>query len=98
VYNNKHINIITCLCRCDRILSYGKGTRLLSYKRAELTLSDHRPVTAFYISEVEVLVHRKFQRALKFTNAEVEDNLLLGKEAILKPLSCETGNAMTNWI
>ncbi|PVH62077.1 hypothetical protein PAHAL_3G200000 [Panicum hallii] len=83
---------------CDRILSYGKGTRLLSYKRAELTLSDHRPVTAFYISEVEVLVHRKFQRALKFTNAEVEDNLLLGKEAILKPLSCETGNAMTNWI
>ncbi|TKY46082.1 Type IV inositol polyphosphate 5-phosphatase 3 [Spatholobus suberectus] len=29
---------------CDRILSYGKGMRLLSYRRAELKLSDHRPV------------------------------------------------------
>ncbi|CAN6327478.1 unnamed protein product [Urochloa humidicola] len=57
---------------CDRILSYGKGTRLLSYKRAELTCSDHRPVTAVFISEVEIFVHRKFQRALKFINAEVE--------------------------
>ena len=82
MYNNKHISIITSLCRCDRILSYGKGTRLLSYTRAELTLSDHRPVTAFYISEVDVFIHRKFQRALKFTNAEVEDNLL----------NCEAGN------
>ncbi|KAG2626138.1 type IV inositol polyphosphate 5-phosphatase 3-like isoform X2 [Panicum virgatum] len=67
---------------CDRILSYGKGTKLLSCTRAELTLSDHRPVTAFYITEVEVFIHRKFQRALKFTNAEVEDNLL----------NCEAGN------
>ncbi|RLN18033.1 type IV inositol polyphosphate 5-phosphatase 3-like [Panicum miliaceum] len=76
--------------KCDRILSYGKGTRLLSYKRAELTCSDHRPVTAVFISEVEVFVHRKFQRALNFTNAEVEDNLLLGrKEALLKPFNLE---------
>ncbi|CAL4909302.1 unnamed protein product [Urochloa decumbens] len=51
---------------CDRILSYGKGTRLLSYKRAELTFSDHRPVTAVYMADVEVFVHRKFQRALTF--------------------------------
>ncbi|PUZ65021.1 hypothetical protein GQ55_3G189900 [Panicum hallii var. hallii] len=77
---------------CDRILSYGKGTRLLSYKRAELTFSDHRPVTAVYMADVEVFVHRKFQRALTFTNTEVDDHLLLGKEAVLEPLNHETGN------
>ncbi|KAF8715691.1 hypothetical protein HU200_026633 [Digitaria exilis] len=49
---------------CDRILSYGKGIKLLSYKRGELTLSDHRPVTAVYMVEVEVLHRRKLQRAL----------------------------------
>ncbi|TKW26180.1 hypothetical protein SEVIR_3G169700v4 [Setaria viridis] len=49
---------------CDRILSYGKGIRLLLYKRGELTLSDHRPVTAVYMAEIEVLRRRKLQRAL----------------------------------
>lgn len=49
---------------CDRILSYGKGLRLLSYKRAELMFSDHRPVTAVYMADVEVFCHRKLQRAL----------------------------------
>ncbi|XP_025808013.1 type IV inositol polyphosphate 5-phosphatase 3-like isoform X2 [Panicum hallii] len=77
---------------CDRILSYGKGTRLLSYKRAELTFSDHRPVTAVYMADVEVFVHRKFQRALTFTNTEVDDHLLLGKETVVEPLNHETGN------
>jgi hypothetical protein len=52
------------MCRCDRILSYGKGIRLLLYKRGELTLSDHRPVTAIYMAEVEVFRRRKLQRAL----------------------------------
>ncbi|KAM3412139.1 hypothetical protein ACQJBY_003676 [Aegilops geniculata] len=60
---------------CDRILSYGKGIRLDSYRRAGLNLSDHRPVCAVYMAEVEVLCHRKFQKA--FTNVEVEDHLLL---------------------
>ncbi|GJN15061.1 hypothetical protein PR202_gb01949 [Eleusine coracana subsp. coracana] len=49
---------------CDRILSHGKGIKLLSYKRSELTFSDHRPVTAVYMVETEVLRHRKLQRAL----------------------------------
>ncbi|CAA6660862.1 unnamed protein product [Spirodela intermedia] len=31
---------------CDRILSFGRGLRLLSYSRVELKLSDHRPVRA----------------------------------------------------
>ncbi|KAK8572181.1 hypothetical protein V6N12_028242 [Hibiscus sabdariffa] len=39
---------------CDRILKYGKGLRQLSYRRSELTLSDHRPVTATYMAEVEL--------------------------------------------
>ncbi|CAL5095989.1 unnamed protein product [Urochloa decumbens] len=55
---------------CDRILSYGNGIRLLSYKRGELTLSDHRPVTAVYMAEVEVFRRRKLQRALTFTDAD----------------------------
>uniref|UniRef100_A0A0E0L514 Inositol polyphosphate-related phosphatase domain-containing protein n=1 Tax=Oryza punctata TaxID=4537 RepID=A0A0E0L514_ORYPU len=55
---------------CDRILSRGKGIR-----RGELKLSDHRPVTAVYMADVEVLCHRKLQKALTFTDAEVEYHL-----------------------
>ncbi|KAG5525347.1 hypothetical protein RHGRI_031877 [Rhododendron griersonianum] len=58
---------------CDRILSLGKGMRLLSYGRTELRLSDHRPVTASYVVEVEVFSPRKLQRALTFTDAEIEN-------------------------
>ncbi|KAF7812461.1 type IV inositol polyphosphate 5-phosphatase 3 [Senna tora] len=58
---------------CDRILSYGKGLRLLSYRRSELKISDHRPVTATYMAEVEVFSPRKLQRALTFTDAEIEN-------------------------
>ncbi|KAF8404471.1 hypothetical protein HHK36_009356 [Tetracentron sinense] len=58
---------------CDRILSFGKGMRLLNYKRIEYMLSDHRPVSATYLAEVEVFCHRKLQRALTFTDAELED-------------------------
>ncbi|KAJ0025082.1 hypothetical protein Pint_07868 [Pistacia integerrima] len=58
---------------CDRILSYGKGMRLLKYRRAELKMSDHRPVTATYVAEVEEFSHKKLQRALTFTDAEIEN-------------------------
>ncbi|KAK7855660.1 type iv inositol polyphosphate 5-phosphatase 3 [Quercus suber] len=60
--------------KCDRILSCGKGMKLLSYRRAELKLSDHRPVTATYMAEVEVFSPRKLQRALTFTDAEIEND------------------------
>lgn len=60
--------------RCDRILSLGKGMRLLSYRRTDLRLSDHRPVTASYMVEVEVFSPRKLQRALTFTDAEIENH------------------------
>ncbi|TKY51457.1 Type IV inositol polyphosphate 5-phosphatase 3 [Spatholobus suberectus] len=58
---------------CDRILSYGMGMRLLSYGRTELKFSDHRPVTATYMAEVEVFSPRKLQKALTFTDAEIEN-------------------------
>ncbi|XP_017247563.1 type IV inositol polyphosphate 5-phosphatase 3 isoform X2 [Daucus carota subsp. sativus] len=58
---------------CDRILSYGKGIKLMSYKRTELMMSDHRPVSATYMVEVEVFSSKKLQRALTFTDAEIED-------------------------
>jgi hypothetical protein len=54
------------------VLSYGKGLKLLGYRRSELALSDHRPVTAMYAAEVEVFSSRKLQRALTLTDAEVE--------------------------
>ncbi|KAL6549105.1 Inositol polyphosphate phosphatase, catalytic domain ues [Orobanche hederae] len=58
---------------CDRILSFGRGMKLLSYRRSELKLSDHRPLTATYMVEVEVFSPRKLQRALTFTDAEIEE-------------------------
>ncbi|KAF9603986.1 hypothetical protein IFM89_039340 [Coptis chinensis] len=57
---------------CDRILSFGKGTRLLNYNRVEEMLSDHRPVKALYIAEVEVFCHKKLQKVLAFTDPELK--------------------------
>ncbi|CAL9074636.1 unnamed protein product [Musa acuminata var. zebrina] len=71
---------------CDRILSFGKGMRLLDYRRFELRLSDHRPVTAVFMAEVEVFCHRKLQRALTVTDAEVEEQL-----------NSEADNGETGW-
>ncbi|KAL8233396.1 hypothetical protein R6Q59_019496 [Mikania micrantha] len=59
---------------CDRILSFGKGIRQLSYLRSELMFSDHRPVSASYMIEVEVFSPRKLQKALTFTDAEIEND------------------------
>ncbi|KAE8728310.1 DNAse I-like superfamily protein isoform 2 [Hibiscus syriacus] len=51
---------------CDRILFYGRGMRQLRYSRTELKLSDHRPVSAVYMAEVEVFCPRRLQRALTY--------------------------------
>jgi protein subunit release factor A len=69
------VNFLVHLCRCDRILSSDKGMRLLSYNTVDNRLSDHRPVTAVYMVDVEVFSSKKLQRALTFTDAEVEDHL-----------------------
>lgn len=71
--------------RCDRILSFGKGIRLLRYGRSELKFSDHRPVSATYMVEVEVFSPRKLQRALTFTDAEI------AKEEIVTNMGLENG-------
>lgn len=62
---------------CDRILTYGNGMKLMDYKRSELKFSDHRPVTAVLMAEVEVFSHRKLQRALTLTDKEIEDGDIL---------------------
>lgn len=61
-----------CLIRCDRVIWKGKGVKLLSYRRNEIKLSDHRPVTATFLAEVEVLSPWKLQRALAITYAEIQ--------------------------
>lgn len=47
--------------------------KLMSYRRSEIKLSDHRPVTATFVVEVEVFSPRKLQRTLTLTNAEIEN-------------------------
>lgn len=73
---------------CDRILSYGKGMRQLKYRRSELKLSDHRPVTATYTAEVEVFSPRKLQKALTFTDAEIENEDVVTDMGIEAGMSC----------
>jgi hypothetical protein len=57
---------------CDRIIWNGKGMKLFNYRRNEIKLSDHRPVTATFLAEVEVLSPRKLQHALTLTYAEIQ--------------------------
>lgn len=47
--------------------------RLVDYRRSEIKVSDHRPVTATYMVELEVFSQKKLQRALTFTDAEVKE-------------------------
>uniref|UniRef100_A0A5B7A746 Putative type I inositol 1,4,5-trisphosphate 5-phosphatase CVP2-like n=1 Tax=Davidia involucrata TaxID=16924 RepID=A0A5B7A746_DAVIN len=41
--------------RCDRILWYGKEVKQLSYFRSESKFSDHRPVSAIFSTQIEVV-------------------------------------------
>jgi uncharacterized ubiquitin-like protein YukD len=56
--------------------------RLLSYETVDMRLSDHRPVKAVYTVDIEVFSPKKLQRALTFTDAEVEDRLSSENECI----------------
>ena len=84
--------------RCDRILSYGKGMRQLNYRRTELKLSDHRPVTATYMAEVEVFCPRRLQKALTFTDAEVENDDVITDVGIEVGMSCLTFNQVSIFV
>ncbi|KAL5551215.1 hypothetical protein UlMin_001391 [Ulmus minor] len=65
---------------CDRILYLGKGIKQHSYKRAEMRLSDHRPVSSVFTVEVEVFNHRKLQRALNVTSAVVHPEIFIDED------------------
>ncbi|GAB2212136.1 hypothetical protein Droror1_Dr00025483 [Drosera rotundifolia] len=56
---------------CDRILWFGKGIKQQSYDRAELKLSDHRPVSSTFSIKVEVVDRRKLQRIISYNSAAV---------------------------
>lgn len=53
---------MTLLCRCDRILWYGRGLSQVSYVRGESRFSDHRPVYSMFIAEVESINHSQIQK------------------------------------
>ncbi|XP_028762494.1 type I inositol polyphosphate 5-phosphatase 2 isoform X1 [Neltuma alba] len=65
---------------CDRILWMGKGIKQLSYDRADIRISDHRPVSSIFSIEVEVFDHRKLQRALNVNCAAVHPEVFLDEE------------------
>ncbi|KAJ0052235.1 hypothetical protein Pint_01146 [Pistacia integerrima] len=65
---------------CDRILWLGKRMKQLSYKRSEIRLSDHRPVSSMFLVEVEVLDHCKLQRALNVSTAAVHPEIFLDED------------------
>ncbi|CAI0418395.1 unnamed protein product [Linum tenue] len=62
---------------CDRILWLGKGIKQLFYRRADLRLSDHRPVSSMFVVEVEVFDHRKLKKALNVNSAAVHPDIFL---------------------
>lgn len=68
---------IVQLHRCDRILWFGKGIKQLVYRRAEIALSDHRPVTATFVVEVEIFDQRKLKKALNFSSAVVHPEIFV---------------------
>lgn len=68
------------VCRCDRILWLGKRMKQLSYKRSDIRLSDHRPVSSMFLVEVEVLDHCKLQRALNVSTAAVHPEIFLDED------------------
>lgn len=65
---------------CDRILWFGRGIKQLSYKRAEIRLSDHRPVSSEFVLEVEVFDQQKLRRALNLTSAAVHPEIIIDDE------------------
>ncbi|MCO5611714.1 hypothetical protein L7F22_065972 [Adiantum nelumboides] len=78
---------------CDRILWHGKGLKQLSYRRVELTLSDHRPLISVFTAEVEILHEHKFKKSFPFMNAKVEIEELLSHRVqsrmVVKKSHCE---------
>ncbi|CAN0842829.1 Type I inositol polyphosphate 5-phosphatase 2 [Linum grandiflorum] len=62
---------------CDRILWLGKGIKQEFYKRADIRVSDHRPVSSMFVVEVEEFDHRKLKKALNVNSAAVHPAIFL---------------------
>lgn len=65
---------------CDRILWSGNSIKQLCYKRADIRLSDHRPVSSVFLLEVEVFNSRKLRKALNIQSAAVHPEIFLDSE------------------
>lgn len=65
---------------CDRILWYGKGLKQLSYVRVDFRLSDHRPVAATFLADVEVLSNQKVKKTLGLSKKTPEMANILTRE------------------
>ncbi|XP_057830580.1 type I inositol polyphosphate 5-phosphatase 4 isoform X1 [Cryptomeria japonica] len=62
---------------CDRILWFGRGLKQLSYVRGESKFSDHRPVYAVFLAEVETLNRCKSKKSLASVSTRIEVEELL---------------------
>lgn len=69
---------------CDRILWFGSGLRQLSYVRGESKFSDHRPVYAVFLAEVETLNRCKMKKSLTSVSARVEVEELLPRTSCVE--------------
>ncbi|XP_076881437.1 type I inositol polyphosphate 5-phosphatase 2-like [Bidens hawaiensis] len=67
---------------CDSILWLGKGIKQLCYNRAEIRMSDHRPVSTVFAIDAEVIDPRKLRRALNFTSAVVHPLIILDENEL----------------
>ncbi|KVH89736.1 Endonuclease/exonuclease/phosphatase [Cynara cardunculus var. scolymus] len=65
---------------CDRILWLGKGIKQVCYRRAELRMSDHRPVSSVFSVEAEVFDPRKLRRALNLTSGAIHQEIVVDDE------------------
>lgn len=68
-------NLMIKNCRCDRILWHGRGIQQLSYVRKEFKFSDHRPVCATFLVEVEVMFRGQKKKVSTF-NIQIDDDFV----------------------
>ncbi|XP_020522662.1 type I inositol polyphosphate 5-phosphatase 10 isoform X2 [Amborella trichopoda] len=66
---------------CDRILWYGHGIEQLSYIRGESRFSDHRPVCAVFVAEVDLFRGRRNKKSYSSTGAGIEIEDPLGRHS-----------------
>ncbi|XP_027354862.1 type I inositol polyphosphate 5-phosphatase 10 [Abrus precatorius] len=58
---------------CDRILWHGRGINQISYVRKEFKFSDHRPVCATFMVDVEVLCRGQKKKVSNYNFQNIDD-------------------------